>query len=65
MNGLPLPLGEAVGFFMPFDSILYLRFDWSTHGVALVTVFAASLLSGLPPALRASRMKPAEALRHV
>ena len=63
--GLELPLGEAVGFFMPFDSVLFLRFIWDKHAVALAAVFATSVLSGIPPALRASRLKPAEALRHI
>lgn len=63
--GLELPIGDAVGFFMPFDSVLYLRFDWPKHAVALLAVFATSVLSGLPPALKASKLQPVEALRHV
>ncbi len=65
LNGLELPLGDAVGFFMPFDSVLFLEFIWSKHALAFVAVFATSILSGIPPALRASRLKPVEALRHV
>lgn len=62
-TGLALPVGDAVGFFMPFDSVLYLRFDWPKHLTAVAVVLATSVLSGLPPALRASRLRPAEALR--
>ncbi|MBI2915937.1 MAG: hypothetical protein HYY07_03670, partial [Elusimicrobia bacterium] len=51
--------------FMPFDSVIYLRFSWGRHWVAVAGVFLASFLSGLIPALRASRLKVAQALRHV
>jgi ABC-type lipoprotein release transport system permease subunit len=64
-SGLELPIGDAVGFFMPFDSVLYLRFDWARHAYALAAVFATCVLSGLSPAIKASRLKPVEALRHV
>jgi len=64
-SGLELPIGDAVGFFMPFDSVLYLRFDWGKHAVALTAVFLTSVLSGLPPAIKASKLQPVEALRHV
>lgn len=63
--GLYLPLGESVGFFMPFDSVLYLRFKWSRHALALFVVFLTSLLASLPPAWKASRMRPADSLRHL
>lgn len=62
-QGLRLPINDAVGFFMPFDALLYLRFDWPRHFVALACVFLTCALSGLPPALRAMRLKPAQALR--
>lgn len=61
--GLTLPIKDAVGFFMPFDGVLYLRFDWSRHLTALAAVFATCAVSGLPPAFRAMRLRPAEALR--
>ncbi|MBI3299827.1 MAG: ABC transporter permease [Elusimicrobia bacterium] len=64
-QGLELPVKDAVNFFMPFDSLLYLRFDWGRHLVALGAVFATCVLAGLPPALRAMKLKPAEALRHL
>lgn len=63
--GLPLPIGEAIAYFMPFDTVIFLRFSWGRHWYALVTVIATCVLAALPPALRAARLKPAEALRHV
>ena len=63
-QGLPLPLGDTLAVFLPFDTVLHLRFDWPTHRAALIAVVVTSLLAALPPALRAARMKPAECLRH-
>lgn len=63
-QGLPLPLGEAMSQFLPFDTILKLRFDWPTHRTAMAAVVVTSLLAALPPALRAARLKPVECLRH-
>lgn len=37
---------------------------WATLAVVFVTVYAAALLTTLAPALRASRIYPAEALRY-
>jgi putative ABC transport system permease protein len=37
---------------------------WGTLGIVFVVVYAASLLTTLMPALRASRVEPAEALRY-
>ncbi|MBI5209937.1 MAG: ABC transporter permease [Elusimicrobia bacterium] len=63
--GLHLPLGEAVSYFLPFPSTLYLRPAWASHAGAALCVMATSFLAALPPALRAGGLKPAEALRHV
>lgn len=63
-EGLPLPLGEALSYFLPFEPVLFLRFDWPTHRSALGAVVVTSLLAALPPALRAARLKPVECLRH-
>ncbi|MDE2492246.1 MAG: ABC transporter permease [Elusimicrobia bacterium] len=63
--GLPLPVGQAFSYFLPFPSVIYLRPSWGAHAFACAAVFAIALLSALPPALRAARLKPAEALRHV
>ncbi|MBI5203151.1 MAG: ABC transporter permease [Elusimicrobia bacterium] len=63
-EGLPLPIGEAMSQFLPFDTILHLRFDWPTHQTAIAAVVVTSLLAALPPALRAAKLKPVDCLRH-
>ena len=63
--GLALPLGDAISYFMPFPSVVFLRPAWASHLGAGLCVMAVSLLAALPPALRAGRLRPAEALRHV
>lgn len=63
--GLILPLKDAVSYFMPFDTVLYLRFNWPMHAAALASVLLTSLLAGLPPALKAAKLKPTEALRYL
>ena len=64
-HGLHLPVGEAFSYFLPFPSIIYLIPAWRMHAFACFSVFTITLLASLPPALRAGRLKPAEALRHV
>ena len=64
-HGLPLPVGEAFSYFLPFPSVIYMVPAWRMHAFACVSVFVITLLASLPPALRAGRLKPAEALRHV
>jgi ABC-type lipoprotein release transport system permease subunit len=63
--GLRLPVGEAFSYFLPFPSVIYLRPSYGGHAFACASVFLVTLLASLPPALRAKRLKPAEALRHV
>jgi ABC-type lipoprotein release transport system permease subunit len=63
--GLFLPVGDAFKYFLPFPSVIYLRPSWGMHSFACATVFLVTLLATLPPALRAGRLKPSEALRHV
>jgi ABC-type lipoprotein release transport system permease subunit len=63
--GLHLPLGEAFSYFLPFPSVIYMHPSWKLHILACASVFVITLLASLPPALRAGRLKPAEALRHV
>jgi ABC-type lipoprotein release transport system permease subunit len=64
-HGLFLPVGDAFKYFLPFPSVIYLRPSWGMHAFATATVFLVTLLATLPPALRAGRLKPSEALRHV
>ncbi|MEK7388215.1 MAG: FtsX-like permease family protein, partial [Elusimicrobiota bacterium] len=63
--GLHLPLGEALSYFLPFPSVIYMHPSWRLHALACASLFVITLLAALPPALRAGRLKPAEALRHV
>lgn len=63
--GLPLPLGEALSYFLPFERTLFLRFAWKSHAIAVLSVILVSCLAGIIPALRVSRLRAAEALRHV
>jgi ABC-type lipoprotein release transport system permease subunit len=63
--GLHLPVGDAFKYFLPFPSVIFLIPAWRQHVIACTTVFLITLLATVPPALRAGRLKPAEALRHV
>ena len=63
--GLNLPVGDAFKYFLPFPSVIFLRPAWGMHAFACATVFVVTLLATLPPALKAGRLKPSEALRHV
>ncbi|MBI4368653.1 MAG: ABC transporter permease [Elusimicrobia bacterium] len=63
--GLPLPLGEALSYFLPFEKVLYMRFAWKSHIVAVLLVILVSAIAGIIPAIRVTRLRAAEALRHV
>jgi len=63
--GLHLPIGDALSYFLPFPSVLFLRYSWPSHLFAAGAVLVTSLIAAFPPALRACRLRPAEALRHV
>ncbi|MBI3288491.1 MAG: ABC transporter permease [Elusimicrobia bacterium] len=63
--GLRLPVGDAFAYFLPFPSVIYMIPAWGLHVFACASVFLITVLASLPPALRAGRLKPAEALRHV
>ncbi len=63
--GLPLPIGDALSYFIPFPSVIFLRWSWGSHAYAAGAILATSLVAAVPPALRACRLRPAEALRHV
>jgi ABC-type lipoprotein release transport system permease subunit len=64
-SGLHLAVGDAFSYFLPFPSVIYMRPAWALHAEAGVAVVLTSVLAAVPPALRAQRLKPAEALRHV
>lgn len=63
--GLRLPIGDAMSYFIPFPSVIYTRWVWSEHAFAACAILITSVLAALAPALRACRLRPAEALRHV
>ena len=63
--GLHLPLKEAFEYFIPFDPLLFMRFNWSTHRIAIFAVLATCVLSAAFPAYKASKLKAAEAMRHI
>jgi ABC-type lipoprotein release transport system permease subunit len=63
--GLPLPIGDAMSYFIPFPRVIFLRFAWAKHLFAAFAILVVSILAAIPPALRAMRLRPAEALRHV
>lgn len=63
--GLPLPIGDALSYFIPFPSVIFLRWVWASHAYAAAAILATSVVAAIPPALRACRLRPAEALRHV
>lgn len=63
--GLHLPVGEALSYFLPFPSVIFLRYAWPSHIFAAGAVLATSLIAAIAPSLRACRLRPAEALRHV
>lgn len=64
-TGLHLAVGDAFSYFLPFPSVIYMRPSWHSHTIATLSVIVTSVLASVPPALRAQRLKPAEALRHV
>jgi putative ABC transport system permease protein len=69
-------VGTALGLMVAYNVVadsasqgtwgdnLELSIRWATLGVVFLTVYAAALLTTLAPALRASRVYPAEALRY-
>ena len=63
--GLPLPLGEAMSQFLPYEKTLLMRFAWPSHLFAALLIILVSCIAGVLPALRVGRLRPSEALRHV
>ncbi|MFC1476991.1 ABC transporter permease [candidate division KSB1 bacterium] len=59
-----LTMGEIVNDFpMPLRQTLYADLQWSQAVVALAVGIIISALSALPPALKAARLEPTDALR--
>jgi ABC-type lipoprotein release transport system permease subunit len=61
--GLPLPVGKALSYWLPFESVIFLRTTWTLHLWSAAGLVVVSLLSAAGPAVRASRLVVAEALR--
>ncbi len=68
VHGLDLSVSEGQGFEyegVRFDPVIKGIFDWTGVWVTLVTVLAVCLLASLWPSLRASRLRPVDAMRKV
>ena len=63
-RGIPLPISDAMGYWMPFDSVIYLKFAWREHILSAVAALLTSVAAAIFPAVHAARLKPAQALRH-
>lgn len=63
-TGIPLPIGDALGYWMPFDKVIFLKFAWRELFLSAVAALLTSMGAAVFPALRASRIRPVEALRH-
>lgn len=63
-HGIPLPIGDAMGYWMPFDRMIFLKFAWKELIVSSIAAIVTSMIAAIFPAVRASRLKPAQALRH-
>ncbi|MFC1679955.1 ABC transporter permease [Elusimicrobiota bacterium] len=63
--GLELPLGEAMSYFMPFDNVIFMQPIWEMHLWSALGVFLVTVGAAIGPAVRASRLVVAYALRYV
>lgn len=63
--GLPLPLGKALSYFMPFDGVIYMRPQWLLHLRSAAGLWAVCVAAALGPSVRAARLIVSEALRTV
>lgn len=63
MCGLPLPVGKALSYWLPFETLIYLRPFWELHLRSAAGLLLVSLVAAIGPAVRASRLVIADALR--
>jgi len=63
-KGIPLPISDAMGYWMPFDKVIFLKFTWFEHILSCLAALLTSVLAAIFPAVHAARLKPADALRH-
>ncbi|HAH08335.1 MAG TPA: hypothetical protein DCM05_17725 [Elusimicrobia bacterium] len=64
-EGLRLPVGQALAYFMPFDDRVFLRPVWGQHLRAAAAAAGVSVLAAVGPALRVLRLRVTEALRYL
>ena len=65
-HGIDLAVSEGKGFEyegVRFNPVIHGAFGWTGVGVTLATVIAVCLLASLWPAVRASRLRPVDAMR--
>ncbi len=60
---LSLLLGSTTRFYV--DPLIYPNLNLQHLGITTLAILLTSLLAGIYPARRVSRLQPAEALRHV
>ena len=63
-RGIPLPVGDVVGYWMPFDRVIFLKYAWREHVISAAAALLTSVAAAVFPAVHAARLKPAQALRH-
>lgn len=63
-KGVPLPIQDALGYWMPFDRLIYLKFAWKELFYSSIAAVITSILAAVFPAIRAARIQPVQALRH-
>lgn len=61
--GLNLPVGKALSYWLPFESVIYLRPTWPLHLGSAAGLVIVSLVAAIGPAARAARLVVADALR--
>jgi putative ABC transport system permease protein len=64
-TGIPLPLSDALSYLLPFDRVIHLRFAWPLHLISIAALLLTCVLAALAPAMKASRLTPVDALRHL
>ncbi|MCX5790590.1 MAG: ABC transporter permease [Elusimicrobia bacterium] len=62
-TGLSLPVGKALSYWLPFETMVYLQPQWRLHLGSAAGLVVVSLLAAVGPAVRAARIVVAEALR--
>jgi len=64
-RGLTLPLKEALSYMLPFDKVIYMDFAPRSHLISAAALLVTCAAAAVVPAVRAARLKPVDALRHI